>query len=312
MTRARLRHYDAEPEYAWDPAAPPRVLTYQQALRLGYTPAAIAHQLRRGTWRKILPHVYFTGDVITWTDKLNAALAFAGPGALLSGAAALCDLELRSVQRPDTMLVLVPAGRQPRSAGWVQIRPSARPVCRALLPGAPRAEVARAVADTAVARRRLDDVRALVAEVVQKKHCSIDELAVELRRGPQRGSAFLRQAIDEIGAGAWSAPEARAAALLRVAGAPPFEQNRRIDLPGGRYVIADFVWIELRAVLEIDSMIHHHDDQADVDRTDDKHIALETVGFSVIHRTPRYVITRPEEFTRGVLAWLDTRRLTLS
>lgn len=312
MAGAARRVYDPRPEDEWDPAADPRVLTYAEALRLGYSPAAIRHRLSRGQWRKLLPHVYFTGDTVTWTDKLTAAVAFAGPGALLSGAAALCDLELRSVRRPDTVLVLVPPGRQPRSAGWVRIRPSARPVRRAILPGPPRAEIARAAADTALARRRLDDVRALVAEVVGKKHCTIDELAVELRRGPQRGSKFLRQAIDEIGDGAWSAPEARAATLLRAAGAPRFEQNLRVDLPNGGYVIADFAWLELRAVLEIDSTTHHHDDPDDIDRTDDKHVALETMGLSVIHRTPRYIITKPHAFTSGVLAWLESRRLTLS
>ena len=57
-----------------------------------------------------------------------------------------------------------------------------------------------------------------------------DELEAELRHGPQRGSAHLRQAIEETRGGAWSAPEARAATLLRRGGLPhatrPFSTGR--------------------------------------------------------------------------------------
>ncbi|MGN6609001.1 MAG: DUF559 domain-containing protein [Jatrophihabitans sp.] len=131
-----------------------------------------------------------------------------------------------------------------------------------------------------------------------------------MQHAPRRGSAFLRQSIDEVGGGAWSAPEARAATLLKAAGVPRFEQNWEIRLPSGRTVIADFCWPELRAVLEIDS-VEHHAGVVERERDDDRHLELETLGYSVIHRSPRFVIREPGRFVDGVAAWLAARAAVL-
>jgi hypothetical protein len=289
----------------------PRVLSRAQANLRGYSDTAIAHQLRIGRWRLVLPHTFLTSDTLTWDDRLQAAATFAGEGALLSGRAALGDLGMRSVSRPGRILVLVPAGRQPRSVDWVQVRPSERPMRRALLPGPPRVAVARAITDACIGVRRQDDVRALVADAVRLKLCTIDELAAELRHCPRRGSAFLREAIDEVGGGAWSAPEARAATMMRRAGFPRFTQNATLILPDGTTYIADFLWEELRAILEIDSDAHHTLAGGDGDHTGDRHIDLETFGYSVVHRTPRLIVKEPERFLRGIRGWLASRRTFL-
>jgi hypothetical protein len=260
-----------------------------------------------GRWRAILPHTFVTSDTLTWNDRLRAAVTFAGAGALLSGRAALADLGMRSIERPARILVLVPAGRQPRSVEWVHIRPSERPMRRAVLPGPPRVEVARAVADACIGVRRQDDVRAMVADAVRLRLCTIDELAAELRHCPRRGSALFREAVDEVGGGAWSAPEARAATMMRRAGFPTFEQNSSLFLPDGTEYVADFLWDELRAILEIDSNSHHTLAGGVGDHTGDRHIDLETFGYSVVHRTPRLIVKEPERFLRGIGAWLASR-----
>jgi hypothetical protein len=293
----------------WLPPLPdetPRILTRADATRLGYSANSIEHRLRTDQWRRVLPRTFLTSDTFTWPDRCRAALAFAGPGAVLSGAAALADTGLRSVRRPETVLVLVPADRWVRSTDWVRIRRTDRLPGRALRPGPACAPVARAVADLALERRRLDDVRALVAEVVRRQRCTIDELVAELEAGRRNGSAHLRTAIEEVAAGAWSAPEARAARLLRAAGVAPFEQNARIDLPDGRWLYVDFLWRTLRAVLEIDSD-EYHSLPADADATDERDIGLETVGFSVVHRRPYVVNRQPAKFTSGIAAWLAGR-----
>lgn len=290
----------------FDPVALPRVLTRSDAVRVGFTDQAILHRVRTGRWTRILPHTYLTSDTLTWPDRLAAAVAFAGPGGLLSGAAALCDRGLTSVRRPARLLVLAPAGGGPHSTGWVRVRRSDRPVERAVLPGPPRATDARSVADLAVELRYVDDVRALVAETVRKGLCTPEELTDQLTCGPRKGSAHLRQAIDEISAGAWSAPEASAATLLRRAGVPPFEQNAPILLPDGRVFIADFLWRELRAILEIDSYAHHSL-PADADGTSARHLILETLDFSVVHRSPRFLREHPERFVYEISSWLAGR-----
>jgi hypothetical protein len=150
-----------------DPTAPPRVLNRDGALSRGYSRNAIRHRLENGEWRRILPRTYLTSDTFTWNDRLAAALAFAGRDAVLSGAAAPADLGLRAVRVPASVLVLVPRSTAVRFRGWVQVRRTNRLPEPALHPG-PR----RAVADLALQRRRLDDVRALVAEAMRRNLCT--------------------------------------------------------------------------------------------------------------------------------------------
>lgn len=293
-----------------DPDRLPRVLTRYQARARGMTPTMIQRRLDAGRWRLILPSIYLTTDTMTWHDRRCAALAFAGPGAVLSGAAALCDRGLRSVSRPARILVLVPPRTRVRSVGWVQIRPTRRLPRPALEPGLPTAPVARAVADLALRLRRLDDVRTLVAEVTRLELCTLDDLGVELEAAARNGSRNLRDALADVGAGAWSAPEARAARLLRASGVADFEQNVRINLPNGNWVVVDFLWRALRAVLEIDSD-RHHGSPRDRDATDERHIDLHTIGFNVIHRRPAFIERHPRRFTDGVAAWLASLAVAL-
>lgn len=284
----------------------PRVVSRNEALRRGYTRSAIEHAVRTGRWTRVLPRTYLTTDTLLWPDRCRAALAFAGPDAALTGAAALADLGLRGVVRPERLLVLVPDTTAVRSTGWVRIRRTRRLPERALRPGPRCAAVERAVADLALETRDLDEVRMLVAEVVRRRLCSIDDIAAELAAGPRNGSAQLRLAVEDVGGGSWSAPEARAARLLRSAGLGGFEQNARIDLADGTYCIVDFLWRRLRAVLEIDSDTHHAL-AGDADYTGGRHLRLEADGYSVVHRTPRHVVRQPEVFTASIADWLAGR-----
>jgi hypothetical protein len=290
-----------------DPAALPRVLGRPAALARGLSRHAIDRRVASGQWRRVLPHTYLTSDTLTWPDRLLAAVTFAGPCAVLTGAAVLHDAGLRAARRPGKLTVLVPERSGARSTAWVRIRRTHRLPEAALAPGPPHVPIARAVADHALTLHGIDDVRTVVAEAVRRRLSTVDEIAAELAAGPRNGSALLRQAVDEVGAGAWSAPEARAARLLRRAGVPPFEQNARIELPGGGYYLADFLWRDLWAILEIDS-VENHLDPADWSATMDRHLVLETVGFSVAHRPPSAVNTRPVRFVRDVTAWLASRQ----
>jgi very-short-patch-repair endonuclease len=300
---------DACPLY--DPSALPRILTRAGARALGYTDGMIQDRLERERWHRILPRTFHTADTVTFLDRQRAALAFAGEGAMLSGAAALADLGLRSVcEPPESLLVLVPITTRLRSTSFARIRATKRLPEPDLRPGPACALVARAAADLALERRWLDDVRALIAEVVREQLCTVDELAAELADGPRNRSAHLRNAIEEVGGGAWSAPEALAARLMRTVRITGFEPNATVRLRDGRDLTVDFLWRRLRAVLEIDSA-EHHEDPADDDYTSDRHLLLETAGFSVIHRKPRMIAARPRAFTDGIAAWLAARAAEL-
>jgi very-short-patch-repair endonuclease len=116
---------------------------------------------------------------------------------------------------------------------------------------------------------------------------------------------LLRQALVEMSAGAASAPEARAARILRRAGVAAFEQNAVILLPGGGHYVADFLWRALRAILEIDSVEYHFDPVA-WRRTMDRHLVLTTLGHSVIHRPPS-ALRDEHRFAADITAWLASR-----
>ncbi|HEY3714933.1 MAG TPA: hypothetical protein VGL39_10425 [Jatrophihabitantaceae bacterium] len=275
-----------------DPAELPRVLSRDHATHIGISPHVIQRLLSAGRWKRVLPRTYLTVETLTWADRLAAASAFAGARAVLSGAAVLHDGGLRSVRRPGRVLVLVPPERRLRSTAWVQIRPTSRLPDASLGPGPPRAPVARAVADHALTLPRIDDVRAVVAEAVRRRLSTVDEIAAELDAGPRNGSALLARRSTRSALAPGRRPKLRAARLLRRAAVPPFEQNARIDLPDGGYYVADFLWRELRAILEIDS-VEHHVDLADWEATMNRHLVLETLGFSVTHRPPTAIRDRP-------------------
>ena len=296
----------ADPLY--DPTAPPRIITWTEALERGYTRSAVQHLQRTGRWRRILPRVYLTDGVLTERARYDAALAYAGPGALLSGAAALrCDEAVR-VAQPRDVLVLVPPGNRHTSHEWVMVRRTYRRAEQALAPGPKRVGQARAVADHALTLRQIDDVRAAVAEVVSRGGCTTAELRDELDAGPRQGSALLRQALDEVGESR-STPEMRAATVLRRAGCGDFQQNVRVPLAAGGYYEADFLWPQLRAILEIDS-IEYHLGPTQWRATMDRHLVLTTMGYSVIHRPPS-ALRDEARFVGDVRAWLAGREAEL-
>jgi len=254
--------------------------------------------------------VFLTAESLTEPDRWTAALAFAGEGAALSGSAALRASDVRRVVERPQILVLVPIANASTSHGWVRVRRTERAIPVLNWLGPRRVEIARAAADLALILRRTDDVRSLVARVVQDGHCTVAELGQELETGPRRGSANLRAALEEVGWGAESAPEARAARILRAAGIVDFEMNATLVLGAGVQRRVDFYWRDLRAVLEIDS-VEFHFTREDWNSTLDRHMQLTTAGYSVIHRPPS-ALRDERRFVVDVRAWLAARRLELT
>jgi hypothetical protein len=301
--------YDEDDVPLWDPDQLPRVIGLGEAKARGLSAYALNRRARRGAWRHILPRVYRTGTDVSRWDRLEAALIFAGLEARLTGAAALWVEQFR-ILFPDLVSVVVPRERGVRSCAWVRVIHSARTPEPRLDSGPRRVEVARAVADHALTLGRIDDVREVVAWSVREQWCSIAELKGELDAGPRNGSALFRQALQEVDAGAASAPEAEAARILRAAGVAPFEQNSVIRLPNGSSYVADLLWRALRAILEIDS-VEYHLNPADWRRTMDRHLALSTLGYSVVHRPPS-ALRDPARFAAEIGAWLANLRAARS
>ena len=66
---------------------------------------------------------------------------------------------------------------------------------------------ARAVADAVRDLASLRDVRAVVADAVQRGCCQIQDLYAELTAGPNVGSALLREALTDVADGIRSTAE---------------------------------------------------------------------------------------------------------
>jgi very-short-patch-repair endonuclease len=281
----------------------PRVITRAEALNRGMARSRIDSYVRTGRWVSMLPGVYLTASPPSWSDRIAAAALHGGPAAMITGAAALHTMEFRSVRRPPEILVLVPYSAGARSIGDVRIRRTTiLPTPQERL-GPPMAPPARAVIDHVLGQRRIDDVRAVIAEAVQREHCSVRDIRRALEIGQRRDRSITVKALAEIDSGARSAPEARAASTLREGGVTGFEQDAEIVLPGRRRFIADFLWRKLRAVLEIDSTEYHFRAR-DYTATMRRDLALHAAGYSVIHVPPSLITSRPEQFVEQTRRWL--------
>jgi hypothetical protein len=213
--------------------------------------------------------------------------------------------------RPPTndVLVLTHSGRN-RRIGAVRIRVTRRPFAvrhtsavDPTLPLVPVTSAARAVADTALCQSWLGSVRAMIAAAVQNGLCSVEELTDELAACGRNNSALLRRALGEIAEGARSAAEAVAADYLRRADVPPFELNAPIMHAHRLVAIADVLWRELRAVLEIDSREFHFS-AADWQATMSRHNRLVRLGYAVTHYPPSAV---SPTWAHEVESWLQAR-----
>jgi len=162
------------------------------------------------------------------------------------------------------------------------------------------AEAPRAVADAARAMTRFDDVRAVICEAVQRKACTVPELAAELEAGPSAGSALLRAALAEVADGARSVAEADFRTLILRSDLPrPVFNARLIDVDGTLIAITDAWWQEAGVAAEIDSRAYHLS-AADQDRTTDRHDKLTAYGILTLHFSPKRVKDNPVGVLREI------------
>ena len=165
------------------------LITRAQARAVGLTNHALQHRLRPcGPWHSVLPGVYMThAGAPTYGQQEMAALLYAGPGSVITGSAALRCHHIRGA--PSELVdVLVPVARQRRDASFTRLHRTTRVPERVWSFGPLRYALPdRAVADTVRTMTSLRDVRAIVADAVQRGRCQVRQLASELAAGPKVG-----------------------------------------------------------------------------------------------------------------------------
>jgi hypothetical protein len=198
----RTAHYDHE-ALTGILKAQHQVITRAQSFGCGLSVGAIRHRTRSdGPWRVLLPGIYLVNGISpSVSQREMAAMLYAGEGSMITGIAALWR---HGSQHPisETVDVLVPARRKVQSNGFARILRTTR------LPGRPwihdgirYVPPARAVADAALALTDTGEVRAIVADAVQRNRCTLQQLTAELSEGPVRGSARFREVLAEVTAG---------------------------------------------------------------------------------------------------------------
>jgi hypothetical protein len=287
------------------------VISRQQALACGLTRKALAYRIRPdGPWQRLLPGSYVAHTGLpTAAQKDMAALLFAGPGSVLTGPAALRGFRLTATE-PGRRDVLVPASRRPRSIAFVTIHRTARMPERVACEGRRLyALPARALADAARGMTSLREVRALIAGAIQRGDCRLDLLAVELREGPVRGSALLRQVLAEAAGGIRSVVEAEFKDLIERAGLPRPMFNARLFTADGAFIAKpDAWWPEAGVATEVDSRQWHLRPD-DWERTMRRHAAMSRHGILVLHFTPGQIRSDPATVTATITDALKTGRV---
>jgi hypothetical protein len=264
-----------------------QVITRAQALECGMPHATVDRRVAPGgRWQKVLPGTYLavTGRP-TVTQNQVAALLYGGPDSVITGPAAIRLHQLRSPEQ-NMIDLLIPWEAKRQSTGFVRIHRTTR-MPEFYTTGPIRfARVGRAVADASHAFTSLDDVRAVVAEAVQRRACTVAEIAIELQEGPMRGTRHLRTALAEVSAGARSAAEAKFMRRLQRSDLPMPEFNVTLVAADGTFIAeVDAWWAEPGVAAEVDS-VEYHFYRSDWLKTDARHGRMLKYGILPHHFAP--------------------------
>jgi hypothetical protein len=266
------------------------VITRSQVLGCGVPESTVSVWVRPGgKWQKMLPAVYLalTGTP-TVEQRHMAAQLYGGPKSVITGSAAIRARRLR-VPPSERIDVLIPWSVKRQSVGFACMHRT-RHIPAFYRTGPIRyAVTARAIADAAHWYANLDDVRAVVAEAVQKQACSIAELGIELARGANSDSSRLRTALSDVRSGVRSVAEAQFRDRVLRSDLPVPQFNvflRSVDgLPIGE---VDAWWADAGVAAEIDSQEYHFYRDGWL-KTDAKHGHMLKYDIRPHHFAPRRV-----------------------
>jgi hypothetical protein len=285
------------------------VIARSQIRECGMSDAALRHRIRRdGPWQVLLPGVYVSSTgTSTTAQREMAAVLYAGPGSVITGPAALAWHRVR-VPRTQMVDVLVPAPRGPRNVSFVRLHSTTR-MPSLLFPHRQVCYVpaARAVADTVRGLRDLTEVRAVVADSVQRGMVQVWHLADELAHGPVQGSASLRAVLEEVADGVRSSAEGDLRTLIKRERLPEPMYNPRLFAGDSFIGTPDAWWPDAGVAGEVDSRAWHLSPQ-DWERTLARDARMSAHGIVVVRLPPRRLRTEPGLVAAEIRAALEAGR----
>lgn len=287
---------------------PDAVASWTDLVRLGVDQSLPARRCRPGGgWTRLLTGVYLlTGGSPNRRQMVRAALLRAGPKAVVTGVEAARRHGVRRVPPDGPVHLLVTPDSRLSSQSFMLVERSKRPWSTTIVDGVPLVSPARALIDAARRDGRLDVVRAMLADGVQRGVCTVGDLTRELVHRRLRGSALPRIVLTEVGDGVRSAAEAWARSLIRRSRLPAPEWNVELrDQQGRRLAVVDAWWEDVGMAWEIDST-EFHLAPADHDRTTRRHSALTAAGVLVVHTVPSRLRKDPVGVLRDLCGAYDS------
>jgi hypothetical protein len=247
-----------------------------------------------------------TGTPTTLQQEM-AAMLYAGTGSVITGPAALRCHNIRGTSS-DLVDVLVPAARKRRDTAFVRVHRTTRMPGRIWQAGPVRyAMPPRAVADAVRDMASLRDVRAVVADAVQRRRCHVKDLVAELTAGPTVGSALFREALTDVAAGIRSTAEADLKDLLVRSGLPMPLFNPSV-YDGDTFIASpDAWWPELGVAVEVDSREWHLSPE-DHAKTLARGRRMGVAQMIVLRFTPKQIRSEPAEVIDEIRRTLEGAR----
>lgn len=284
------------------------LITTAQLLELGVSSSTLSRRNHvGGMWNRVLPGVHLLGGEFSDRQRMRAALLYAGPEALLTAYTATSLYGLRS--RPsgsagllDEVAVLIPHAQRRANHSYVRIERTTRMPEPSAVSGLACAPVARAVADAARGSTNRADVLALVTESVRRGLVDVRAIKWELEDCNRRGTQWLREALDHVVHGTWSAPEAHLrAGFVRLDAPQPYWNARLETVDGSFLAIVDGYFEDVGLAVEVDSRAHHSSDD-DWRNTLDRSARLSACGILVMHLTTDRIWNDVDSVVRDILA----------
>nr|WP_239523946.1 DUF559 domain-containing protein [Geodermatophilus normandii] len=287
-------------------------------LTLATSSSSVSRWLARGDVLLLHPGVLALADRVgEWPVRARAAVLWArGP---LSHLSALAVHGLAPVTS-GPLHVTVPAGRWPRGVDGVIVHCTTRPLEPVAVAGLPALGAPRSLVDAwgwaasprrnPRAEREMVVVRQAVIEAVRTRAVDLEDLRrASARQRKHGGRTALDELLDLVAGGCQSELEVFGVLhVLRAPGIPPFIQQHRVAIPGGRTVVLDAAWPGPRVAVELDGAAFHGSrEQRERDLRRDT--ALAGLGWVVLRFSYRRLTTDPEGCRREIEAVLR-RRLT--
>ncbi|WP_244199513.1 hypothetical protein [Amycolatopsis thailandensis] len=280
------------------------MITVARLAELGVPSMTCYRRCRPGkSWRRLLPGVLLlnSGEP-TRRQLIDAALLYAGPDAVVTGATACRRQGLRALpDHPFRVHLLVPLEHKVGSSEHVTIERTIRQPQAVVFDGVPLAPLVRAVLDECRRLGSRQEVSALLAEAVQRG-VSLPELFAELDAGSSRGTAIPREALHRIADGARSAAEVDAMRVWRMSGLPEPRWNHELRDENGEYIAtADGYFAAVALAWEIDSYDFHFGKQHYA-ATVARNARYAAAGIVVLQTLPSRLRTEPKRVAAELVA----------